>query len=52
MGWNLAFGGLIYDMWEFACRFLAQTGLVSVEHQMREMDFMPNGGSEMSKKGK
>lgn len=40
--------GLI--MLEFACRFLAQTGLVSVEHQMREMNLMPNDGLEKSKK--
>lgn len=26
---------------EFACRFLSQTGLVSVEHQMQEMGLAP-----------
>jgi len=25
----------------FICRFLSQTGLVSIEHQMREMDLVP-----------
>ncbi|XP_065635416.1 uncharacterized protein LOC112015134 isoform X1 [Quercus suber] len=32
--------------------FLAQTGLVSVEHQMREMDLMPNDCQEISRKNK
>ncbi|XP_021908387.1 uncharacterized protein LOC110822547 [Carica papaya] len=30
--------------------FLAQTGLVSVEHQMREMDLMPNDLKGQAKK--
>ncbi|KAH7546022.1 hypothetical protein FEM48_Zijuj01G0156700 [Ziziphus jujuba var. spinosa] len=32
--------------------FLAQTGLVSVEHQLREMDLALNDGSEMIRKEK
>ncbi|XP_059439239.1 uncharacterized protein LOC132172636 [Corylus avellana] len=32
--------------------FLAQTGLVSVEHQMREMDLVPNDCPEKSGKSK
>lgn len=32
------------------CRFLAQTGLVSVEHQIREMGLAPND-QEVSKEG-
>ncbi|XP_075664141.1 uncharacterized protein LOC142633774 [Castanea sativa] len=32
--------------------FLAQTGLVSVEHQMREMDLIPNDCQEISRKNK
>lgn len=37
--------------WIF-CRFLAQTGLVSVEHQMQEMDLVPNDSSERRRKDK
>ncbi|KAF5474421.1 hypothetical protein F2P56_006322 [Juglans regia] len=32
--------------------FLAQTGLVSIEHQMREIDLVPNDCSETSRKDK
>ncbi|GMN50776.1 hypothetical protein TIFTF001_019935 [Ficus carica] len=32
--------------------FLAETGLVSVEHQMRDLNLVPNDGSEMNNKSK
>lgn len=34
----------------FLGRFLAQTGLVSIENQMRDLDLVPNAGSETNKK--
>ncbi|RYR36035.1 hypothetical protein Ahy_A10g051094 isoform A [Arachis hypogaea] len=34
----------------FRCRFLAQTGLVTVEHQMREMGLVQNDHSETTRK--
>ncbi|XP_024029128.1 uncharacterized protein LOC21397632 [Morus notabilis] len=30
--------------------FLAQTGLVTIENQMRDLDLVPNAGSETNKK--
>ena len=36
----------------FLCRFLAETGLVSVEHQMQEMGLSPKESEMINKKSR
>lgn len=54
IGWEISFAYFIFEVLfsghrHVFCRFLAQTGLVSVETQMQDLNLVPNDQTEKEK---